>query len=142
MVYAISSQSMRRYSFYLYSLLLAMFINKILASSQNDVSELAKVAIKNANFKELARFFNDGIEIGFDGEKSNYGKAQAEFVVRDFFRKHPPTDFEYTYEGASKEGQKYAIGKYKTTNGIYRITLYIKPVQGQYLIDSIDFTKE
>lgn len=112
------------------------------ASLQDNVSEQAKVAIKTANYKELARFFNDGIEIGFDGEKSNYGRTQAEFVVRDFFKKHPPTGFEYTYEGSSKEGLKYAIGRYASANGVYRITLYIKPVQGKYLIDSIDFLKE
>src|SRR6478735_4304801 len=58
----------------------------------------AKVSIKAANSKELIQYFNDVVEIGFNGEKASYSKTQAEFVMRDFFKKYPPSEFVYEHQ--------------------------------------------
>ena len=77
------------------------------ALGQSEVINNAKTALKSGSSKELSRYCNKMVELNFDGEKSSYSKTQAEFVLRDFFKKHPPTDFEYIHQGASKEGLKY-----------------------------------
>ena len=43
-----------------------------------------RMAIKTGSSKELSKYFGDNVEIHFDGERSNYSKSQAEFVLRDF----------------------------------------------------------
>ena len=101
-----------------------------------------RMAIKTGSSKELSKYFGDNVEIHFDGERSNYSKSQAEFVLRDFFKKYPPVDFQYVHQGNSGEGLKYAIGKYMISNGSYRIWLLFKKTGNIYYIDTIDFTRE
>jgi hypothetical protein len=110
--------------------------------AQNEVEESAKNAIKNGNAKALSTNFNETVEISFDGQKQSYSKTQAEFVVRDFFKKYPVTDFEYLHQGSSKEGLKYIIGKYKHAGGSFRVYMLIKQFKGKYLIDTLDFSAE
>jgi hypothetical protein len=100
------------------------------------------MAIKSGSSKELAKYFGDMVELQFDGARSSYSKSQAEFVIRDFFKKYPPVDFQYVHQGNSGEGLKYAIGKYVISNGSYRIWLLFKKSGELYYIDTIDFTRE
>lgn len=112
------------------------------AEAQNDVINNGKVALKTGSSKELVKYFNNIVELSFDGEKSNYSKTQAEFVLKDFFKKYPPVEFEYIHQGASKEGLKYAIGKYTYSGGSFRVYILVKQFNGNYLIDTLDFSKE
>ena len=101
-----------------------------------------RMAIKSGSSKELAKYFGDFVELHFDGDRSSYSKSQAEFVLRDFFKKYPPVDFQYVHQGNSGEGLKYAIGKYEISNGSYRIWLLFKKTSDAYYVDTIDFTRE
>src|SRR5690606_42106188 len=100
------------------------------------------VALKTGSSRELVKEFSDNVELSFDGEKSNYSKSQAEFVLKDFFKKYPPVDFQYIHQGSSKEGLKYAIGKYSYNGGSFRVYILIKQFNGNFLIDTLDFSKE
>lgn len=122
--------------------LIAFTFFTLSAFAQNEVEESAKTAIKTANAKTLATNFNDSVEISFDGQKQSYSKTQAEFVIKDFFKKYPVTDFEYVHQGSSKEGLKYIIGKYKHAGGSFRVYMLIKQFKGKYLIDTLDFSAE
>lgn len=112
------------------------------ASAQDEILSNGKLALKTGNSRELARYFNDIVEISFEGEKASYSKTHAEFVLKDFFKKYPPTDFQYIHQGASKEGMKYAIGKYSYPGGAFRVYILIKQFKGVYLIDTLDFSEE
>lgn len=101
-----------------------------------------RMAIKSGSSKELAKYFGEFVELHFDGDRSSYSKSQAEFVLRDFFKKYPPVDFQYVHQGNSGEGLKYAIGKYVIGNGSYRIWLLFKKTNDAYYVDTIDFTRE
>lgn len=101
-----------------------------------------RLAIKTGSSKELSKFFSDNVELHFDGDRASYSKSQAEFVLRDFFKKYPPVDFQYVHQGNSGEGLKYAIGKYVIGNGSYRIWLLFKKLNNTYYVDTIDFTRE
>jgi hypothetical protein len=111
--------------------------------AQDEVLDNTKVALKNGGSKDLIRYFNDSVELSFDGEMASYSKTQAEFVVRDFFKKYPPADFRYTHHGSSKEGQKFAIGKYQVSGGSsFLVYMHIKQFKGKNLIHKLDFAKE
>lgn len=124
------------------TLLLAFALFLENAQAQNDIINNGKVSLKTGSSKELVKYFNDIVELSFDGEKSNYSKTQAEFVLKDFFKKYPPVDFQYIHQGSSKEGLKYAIGKYSYQGGSFRVYILIKQFNGNYLIDTLDFSKE
>lgn len=110
--------------------------------SQNDVIANVRMAIKTGSSKELSQYFGDVIVLNFDGEKSNYSKSQAEFVLKDFFRKYEPIDVEYIHQGDSKKGFKYIMGKYRAENGSFRIYILFKKSEASYYVDTMDFTRE
>ena len=110
--------------------------------AQDEVINFARLAIKTGNHKELGKHFNDMVDLGFDGEKGSYSKTQAEFVIKDFFSKNAPTDFQYVHKGSSKEGLTYTIGNYSSKASSYRVLVYIKEVKGIYKIEYLDFSKE
>ena len=110
--------------------------------AQTEVLQSTNAALRIGSAKELARYFNNMVELGFDGNKSSYSQTQAEFVLKDFFNKNTPTGFEIIHQGASKEGLRYAIGKYSHKGGSYRVYMLLKQNRGTYVIDTIDFTRE
>ena len=99
-------------------------------------------ALKTGSAKELIGLCNQTVEIKIDGESSNYSKSQAEVVLKDFFTKNPAKNFVYIHQGSSPEGLNYNIGKYSHTTGSYRVVMFIKKIGNNYLIDTLNFSKE
>jgi hypothetical protein len=112
------------------------------ASAQSEVINDLRAALKAGSSKELVKNFNTTVELNFEGQKSNYSRSQAELVLKEFFKKYPPTDFQYIHQGASKQGLTYVIGKYSFENGSFRVLILIKKFEENYLVDSIDFSRE
>lgn len=121
---------------------LGMYLMHLDGTAQNEVLSNTKVSLAQANPKSLTKFFNEFVEISLGAEKGNYSRTQAEFVMKDFFRRYPPTGFELIHQGASKEGVKYAIGQYTHQKGSFRVYILIKQFKGNYLIDTLNFSEE
>ena len=112
------------------------------ANAQNDVINNVRTAIKAGSSKELVKSFNNMVELNFEGAKSNYSKSQAELVMKEFFKKYPPQDFQYIHKGSSKEGLTYVIGKYDYESGSFRVWILIKKLGDNYVVELINFNKE
>jgi hypothetical protein len=124
-------------------LFVSLFLSGIKFSlAQDELVSNAKIAIKSGNSKSMSKYFNDMLDLGFDGNKGSYSKTQAEFVLKDFFQKNPAIDFQYIHKGSSKEGLTYTIGNYQTKNKKYRVLIYIKDIKGTHKIDYLDFSEE
>ncbi len=100
------------------------------------------IAMKAGSSKELIKFCNNTVEIKIDGKSSNYGRNQAEVILKDFFSKNPSKGFSYIHQGSSPEGLKYTIGKYTHEEGTYRVVMFIKKIGDNYRIDTLNFSKE
>jgi hypothetical protein len=111
-------------------------------NAQSEVINSVRSSIKAGSSKELSNYLGDMISLEIDGVQSNYSKTQAEYVLKDFFKKYPPSDFQYVHQGASEGGLKYAIGRYSYNGGSFRVVLRSKNVNGEYKVSSLDFTKE
>ncbi len=112
------------------------------AVAQGEVLDYARTALRAGSARELTRHFQESVELSFEGRKTVYSRTQAEFVLRDFFQKHEPTDFQYVHQGASREGLQYAIGRYNTSGGNFRVYLLMRQHNGAYRIETLDFTRE
>ena len=112
------------------------------ASAQNEVINNVRDALKAGSSKELSKHFNNTVEISINGEKASYSRNQAEFILKDFFDKHPPNGFRYVHQGSSKEGLKYTVGTYTYDRGEFRVFMLIKQFGGSYMVDKIDFNQE
>jgi hypothetical protein len=123
--------------------LICCFISAALTlMGQDELFNPMKDALKTGNAKEVAKFFNASVDMNVEGNVDTYSKAQAEFVLRDFFKKHPPTEFNVVHTGASKGGQQYAIGRYISNGESYNVMLRVKEVEKVNLIHEINFVKE
>lgn len=110
--------------------------------AQGDIVNDVKEAIKAGSSKELSTYLNSSIDITIDGDMGNYSRTQGEFILRDFFKAHPPTSFTIVHQGASKGGLPYAIGQYLSNDKTFRVWMRIKNNGDQYLIHEISFIEE
>jgi hypothetical protein len=109
------------------------------AHAQNnvDVFEVIKADFKSNNTHDMLRFMNESVDIQTpDQDRKAFSKTQAEFVLRDFIKKYPVSDFKYIHK-LDKADMKFAIGEYTSGGNSFRVTMYLKNIKGQYLIDSI-----
>lgn len=112
------------------------------AFGQDTIFEPIRDVIKTGSAKEMSKHLNQNVEINIEGNVNTYSKAQAEFVFRDFFKKHPPTNFAIVHKGASKGGQQFAIGRYTSDADSYNVLMLVKEVNSSHLIYEISFVKE
>ena len=115
---------------------------QVAVAQQSDVISQIKETIKAGSAKELSRYLNQTVDVMIDEKMESYSKAQAEFVLRDFFKNHPPAEFNIIHQGSSKGGQPFAIGLYKSGSETYRVFMKIKPVGDQQLVHEIRFSRE
>jgi hypothetical protein len=110
--------------------------------AQSDVINQVRETIKAGSAKELSKYLHQAVDVTIEGNVQNYSKAQAEFVFRDFFKQHPPSEFNIIHQGSSKGGQPFAIGQYKSGTDTYRVFMKIKATNNQQLLHEISFSKE
>ena len=119
-----------------------LLLQSVVACWAQNIFNPMKDAVKSGDAKELVKYFNNSIDLNLEGEVNTYSKAQAEFVIRDFFKKHAPTDFNIVHTGASKAGLQFAIGKYSSGTDSYDVLMRVREVEKSYLIHEMSFTKE
>jgi hypothetical protein len=122
--------------------LVAIFLTTAGLAAAQDIFAPMRDALKAGNAKELVKTFNTSVDMNLDGEVNTYSKAQAEFVLKDFFKKHPISDFSIAHTGSSKGGLQFAIGRYVSSQENYTVLLRVKEVQGTFLVHEINFVKE
>jgi len=125
-----------------YALIIVFILTSQLLWAQAEIFAPTREAIKAGSAKEVVKSFNQSLDINLEGEIKTYSKAQAEFVLRDFFKKHPPTDFTIVHTGSSKGGLQYAIGNLKSNNETYNVLIRVKQAGNEYLVHEISFVKE
>ncbi|MEJ7643237.1 MAG: DUF4783 domain-containing protein [Chryseolinea sp.] len=121
---------------------IATFFVQASVFAQGDVISQVKETIKAGSAKELSRFLNETIDVTLNDGPQSYSKTQAEFVFRDFFKQHPPEEFNIIHQGTSKGGQTFGIGQYKSGTETYRVYMKIKAADNQQLVHEISFAKE
>ena len=121
---------------------LLVYLFLFLGQGEDTVISEIGTAMKSGSSKELIKYCNETVEIKIDGESSNYSQAQAEVVLKNFFASNPARNFSYIHQGSSPEGLKYNIGRYVHDKGTYRVVMFIKKIGDNYLIDTLNFSKE
>ena len=74
------------------------------AFAQDELYKASKTALKTGDAKSLAGYFGNMVKIKINEDESHYSKSQAEFIIKDFVKKYPATDYQILHQGATKEG--------------------------------------
>ena len=112
------------------------------AEAQHSAFDPIRDVFKTGSSKEVSKYLNTSVEINVLGEINTYSKAQAEFVLRDFFKKYPISDFAIVHSGSSKSGLQFAIGRYVSNGTNYSVMIRVKEVEKILLIHELAFLKE
>ena len=97
-------------------------------------------AIKSGNAVSVSKYFDNTVEITINSKSTNYSKAQAEVVLRDFFANNTVKSFSVLHQGESG-GSEFCIGTLSTSNGSYRTTLNLKHKGDKQTLQEIKFEK-
>lgn len=111
-------------------------------AQNNDIIGQVSETIKAGSAKELSKYLNQTVDVMIDEKLESYSKAQAEFLLRDFFKAHPASEFNIIHHGSSKGGQPFAIGLYKSGKETFRVFMKVKNVGKDQLVHEIRFSKE
>lgn len=112
------------------------------AQAQSEIFNPMKDAIKASDAAALVKSFASSVDINLEGNINTYSKAQSEFVLKDFFKKHPVNDFGIIHTGSSKGGLQFAIGRYLSGTDSYSVLMRVRQVGEEYLVHEISFVKE
>jgi hypothetical protein len=123
-------------------LLLLMLIFSWGRAQGQDVFTNIKTAIKAGDSDQLAKYFNQTLDINIEGNLNSFSKAQAAFAVAEFFKAHPPTDFAIVHKGSSQGGLQYAIGKYVSDKDSYSVLIRVRESSSSRQVHEISFVKE
>lgn len=119
-----------------------IFLAGIQTTFAQDIFTPIRDVIKTGNAKEVVKLFATSVDMNLDGDSNTYGKTQAEFVLREFFKKHPISDFSIIHTGSSKGGRQYAIGRYLSKSESYNVLIRVSEEEGTYRIHEMNFVKE
>jgi len=56
-------------------------------------------SLKTGNASQIARYFDNTVEITLPAKSNSYSKSQAEMILRDFFANNPVKSFEVLHKG-------------------------------------------
>ena len=122
-------------------LLALLFVSFTTANEQQAILQQTELAIKAGDAKSLITNFDNVIDIKTDNKEGAYSKTQAEFVLKDFFRRFPPKSFDYKHQGSSPAGAHYAIGTYISGGTSFRVYMKLRKVGNSFLMDTLSFSK-
>lgn len=98
-------------------------------------------ALKTGNTAEIAKFFDNTVELNMPDKSNNYSKSQAELVLRDFFNTNTVKSFTVNHKGENA-GSQYCIGTLVTKNGTFRTTVFMKLKSYKQLLQTITFERQ
>jgi len=112
------------------------------AIAQNKIIDEIVPIFKTGSSKDLVRYFDTTVELNMNGSQGDFSKNQAEVVVRDFFKKNPPSNFQIVHQGESGSNIRYYIAYYISTEQNYRVLMKTKGTKEKSVIYSLEFKKD
>lgn len=99
-------------------------------------------ALKKGSVEELARYFDNMVEITLPTNANSYSKSQAIVILKEFFSGNVVKDFQMIHKGNSGEGSSFGIGNLVTDKGTYRTTFFFKQKGDSFVIQELRFEKK
>ncbi|MBI1782107.1 MAG: DUF4783 domain-containing protein [Sphingobacteriales bacterium] len=82
-------------------------------------------AMKAGSSDQLAKYFDNVVEITMPDKSNSYSKSQAEMIMKDFFNNYKVKSFDVLHKGDNGTSN-YCIGNLQTKDGKFRTTLFVK----------------
>ncbi len=119
------------------SLLITAVFSLSSFTTQNTIDNVIG-ALRSGNASELAKYFDDNVELTLPDKSDSYSKAQAQQIVRDFFSNNNVKGFDLKHKGDSPGGH-FCIGTLQTAAGNFRTNVFLKTRNGREVVKEIRF---
>ncbi|WP_052308895.1 DUF4783 domain-containing protein [Runella slithyformis] len=114
-------------------------------SREAEIAEIIRGSIKTGNAHTLAGHFERHLELVIDAEQVDFrhvGEGQAELILKNFFKKYPPKDFKYGFQGMASK-VRYCTATYQVANGSnFQVYILMRVTDKDYRINTLHFKKE
>jgi hypothetical protein len=88
------------------------------------------------NASEIGKSFDNMVELSIKGKAGSYNSSQAVGILNDFFNNNRPSGFTIVHNGTSSDSE-FAIGNLSTSNGIFKVSLFVKNNGNNFTIKEI-----
>jgi hypothetical protein len=124
-------------------ILLVLFIPMLMAAALlPDFSSITR-ALGKGDAVELSKFFDTKIDLTILENENTYDKAGATSELRKFFTGNAVSSFQLKHQGVSPDKvSHYGIGELVAGAKPYRVFLYLKEVNNQYVIQELRLEKK
>lgn len=95
-------------------------------------------AMKAGSATDIAKYFDNTVEINMPDKSNSYSKSQAELVLKDFFSSNGIKSFAVLHKGENA-GSQFCIGTLVTKNATYRTTVFMKQKGDKQVLQTITF---
>ncbi len=113
-------------------------------SNENSVNDVIRSSFRAGSARNLAEHFNEQLELFIDTEAVDFPEVRAkhaELILSTFFKKHPPQNFQFVYQGGSAS-LHYITGLYQTGGQRFSVYMLIRPdTHHRLLINTLHLRK-
>ena len=114
----------------------------ILSAPNMSLSNITK-ALGEGNTIELSSYFGENVEISILNQENTYSKDKASQIIENFFKSYQPRTFSQVHAGVSKnQNTQFCIGNLTTSNGVFRVYIFLKVESDKNVISELKFDKE
>jgi hypothetical protein len=106
-------------------------------TAEQSLSQIEQ-GLRKGEVKLILPYLHDPVEIAISGKAKMYSRTQAEYVLKDFFKSHPPRGFTFMHRGRS-ENVLYAIGAYHTQSEQWDVSVFGRIERGRYQVEQLRF---
>ncbi|MCS6929319.1 MAG: DUF4783 domain-containing protein [Saprospiraceae bacterium] len=127
------------------NLLFVLFISPMTAvvAQNHPVLEAVSRTLSAGEADGLARYLADNVELSILESEQTCSKAKATEVIRNFFQINRPRAFNPVHQGASRgTSDLYSIGNLVTSNGTYRVYVYLKVIGSSAVVQELRFDRD
>lgn len=122
--------------------LMTLFFTSSLMVSNQNLSSISK-ALSAGDTSMLSSFFDEEITISILDKEGIFDKTEAIEMLKQFFGTNQPQSFVQMHQGQSKgQDSQYCIGNLKAGANTFRVYIYMKVNNNQYLIQELRFDRE
>ncbi len=110
-------------------------------ASEAVVSQIAanlNSSLRNADLESLSKYLGESVDISLPSKQGHYSKAQAKYVLKEFFTNNPPKEVEVEYSDNISENV-IATFTYTSTRGKYGTKVTLKATSDGRKISEIRF---
>ena len=106
-------------------------------SAREVIDEVGESFI-DGSVERLVKYFDERVEITLMGRRQEYSKAQAQYVMTQFFQDYPSGSFGILHRGTA-DGVAYALGELRSSTGTFEVNIFVKVDPGASRVTEIRF---